>query len=152
MAFILPTDIIGIEIKSDKDVLTRLERQSEEFSRALPEWWIATGAKHERIVRDSGYWHAGQATVADGKVEIRSKPIRDEFVIPQMLKILWAAEAAMICERMRVWPGARQHRAKLSKMLPMLARLLTGNEIIREVCTELRARPAFGAMSDPPMR
>jgi hypothetical protein len=35
--------------------------------------------------------------------------------------------------------------------LPMLVRLLTGNEIMREVCTELRQRPAFGWKSDQPI-
>jgi hypothetical protein len=34
----------------------------------------------------------------------------------------------------------------------LLARLLTGNEIIREVCTELRARALVGLRSDPPTR
>ncbi len=61
--------------------------------------------------------------------------------------------AAEIAERTGVIPGCmRSAQMTAPKIKKMLARLLTGNEILEQVCTELRSRPLVGVHSDPPLR
>jgi hypothetical protein len=157
MVFVGAKDLVGIEIKSSRDRLDRLDGQIEEYSRWLPEVWIAVAAKWENhgslqhgrcnliIVDDSAQ--------ASGVVEHRQglRPYRDELVCSRMLGLLWREEAARIAQRTGVIPGTSPTKDPRHKILPMLARLLTGNEIMREVCAELRQRSAFGWQSDEPM-
>jgi hypothetical protein len=156
MAFVRANDLIGVEIKSSRDSLDRLDRQIGTFARRIPEVWIAVAPRWEKKLRarrsGEGYRRAGTLIVADGRVREARAAERDELVIMQMLDWLWQSEAARIAQRTEVIPGVTPTRAPLRKIRPMLARLLTGNEIIREVCTELRARPAFGMQSDRPVR
>lgn len=154
--FVRPADLIGVEIKASTDTLARLVGQAGAYNNWFPEWWLAVAPcweipiKHPEFARP--LWRAGVLVVdaVAAAFEQKSMAVRDELVIMRTLEWLWAAEAAAIAERTDVWPGARRYRAKRSKLQPMLARLLTGNEIMREVCRELRSRP--GAVgSDPPM-
>ena len=43
-------------------------------------------------------------------------------------------------------------REPVWKVKRMLARMLSGHEIVKQVCIELRARPLVGLGSDTPMR
>ncbi len=157
MAFVGTKDLVGIEIKSSRDKLDRLEGQIEEYSRWLPEVWIAVAAKWE----NHGSLQCGRcnliivddSALASGVVEYRQglRPYRDELVCSRMLGLLWREEAARIAQRTGVIPGTSLTKDPRHRILPMLARLLTGNEIMREVCAELRQRPAFGRQSDEPM-
>jgi len=61
-----------------------------------------------------------------------------------LLGVLYQDEAARIAQRTGVIPGTSPTRQPRERILPMLARLLTGNEIMREVCMEPRQRPALG--------
>jgi hypothetical protein len=157
MAFVGIKDIAGIEIKSSRDRLDRLEEQIEEYRRWLPEIWVAVATRwqHHEAVRSA----RGNLIVVDDRpgdscaaIELRPgrRPYRDELVCSRMLGLLWREEAARIAQRTGVIPGTSPTRDPRHKILPLLARLLTGNEIMREVCTELRQRPAFGRQSDRP--
>jgi len=64
-----------------------------------------------------------------------------------MLRLLWADEARAIAARMRV---SYHPRSPLYTLIPALARALTGDEIVKEVCRELRAREAFPIAPDHP--
>jgi hypothetical protein len=155
MAFVLPKDLIGVEIKSSRDTLARLDRQIRAFTRCLPEVWIAIAPKWQPKLKETqrrdGYRDAGWLIVDGGNVTEDRQPRRDELVIMQLLWWLWQAEAARIAQRTDVIPGRQPTRAPVHKIRPMLARLLTGNEILREVCAELRERPGFGYRSDRPI-
>lgn len=154
--FVRPADLIGVELKASTDTLARLEGQARAYNNWFPEWWLAIAPRWEIPIKHRDLsrplWRAG-VLVADAEAcdfKQKSMAVRDELVIMRTLEWLWASEAAAIAERTDVWPGARRYRAKRAKLQPMLARLLTGNEIMREVCRELRSRP--GAVgSDPPM-
>lgn len=155
MAFVLVKDVIGVEIKSSRDTLARLRDQVHEFEFYFPEVWVAYapkwgGAAELRRVRNQLRvdHETGSASSADGD----RRPHRDELVCSRMLDLLWRDEAARIAQRTGVIPGLTPTSAKRGMIMPMLARLLTGNEIMREVCIELRARPAFGLASDAPTR
>lgn len=149
MAFICPTDLIGVEIKSSVDTLDRIENQYRTFWTHLPEVWIALAPKWDErrtklVAKGQSYHHfRNEFTVTPDRVEVpkwMDKGYRDELCTSRMLELLWADEARAIAQRKQVWPGAIGAKVPRTKTLPMLARLLTGNEIVSEVCRELRAR------------
>jgi hypothetical protein len=158
MAFVGVKDIIGVEIKSSRDRLDRLEGQIEEYRRWLPEVWVAVATKwrgHDALLfgrRNLIVVDDTARGVPDMIEERRGRrPYRDELVCSRMLGLLRREEAARIAQRTGVIPGNSPTRDPRHKTLPKLARLLTGNEIMREVCAELRQRQAFGWHSDRPM-
>lgn len=149
-------NLIAIEIKSSSDTLARLGDQVKEYGRYIPEVWAAVAPKWQdhaalRYIRRN-------LLIVDVKardvVEYRQglKPYRDELVYSRLIEILWREEAARIAQRTDVIPGTTPCGDPAHKIKPMLARLLTGNEIMREICTELRARPSVGGGSDGAIR
>lgn len=159
VVFVTVNNVVGIEIKSSVDSLDRLAAQVAEFERYMPEVWIAVAprwlpeverlyAVHNKMVATI----AGVETVGTYRSRIGGegkRPHRDELSIMRLLELLWADEGVRIAERTGVVPGARHTQIKYDRLKPLLARLLTGNEILKEVCRELRARPITGAGSDP---
>jgi len=149
MAFVGVKDIIGVEIKSSRDRLDRLEDQVEEYRRWLPEVWVAVATKwrdHDAL----GLRRLNLIVLDDAPRRVPAiiehrrgrRAYRDELVCSRMLGLLWQEEAARIAQRTAIIPGTSPTRDPRHKILPLLARLLTGNEIMREVCAELRHRPA----------
>lgn len=149
IAFIRPRDLIGIEIKSSKDVLTRAEKQVRVFGMHFPEFWVAIAPKwkdhpdkpycyNEIVVDESG---------VDRGVYGGWRPQRNGQCYSTMLGLVWADEARAIAGRKGCLSNKRQ---SLASLLPELALRLTGGEILEEVCRELRSRPTkFKA--DPPV-
>lgn len=150
MAFVGPEYLVGIEIKSSRDTLDRLHDQHRVFSAMLPltiyalapiwrdqaEVWPQIFVEGGAIYNDGIHWY---------KV--------DRSVTAQMLHLLWAAELRNVAARTLISHGSRSPR---QTMIGDLARALTGDEIVREVCRELRARDAFPRCdghppSDPPI-
>lgn len=139
IAFIRPKDLIGVEIKSSKDVLTRLEKQVRIFHNHFPEFWVAIAAKwkdapgkpyihNEIVVGENGVVHSGWHV----------RPRRNGQCYSTMLNLIWADEARAIAARKGCLSNKRQ---SLTSLLPELALRLTGSEILEEVCRELRSRP-----------
>lgn len=147
IAFIRPNDLIGIEIKSSKDVLTRLEKQVRVFNDTIPEFWVAIAEKWKDHP-DKPYYYNELVLGAEGI--IRSpyyyKPHRNKLVYDAMLRLLWAEEARAIASRKGCLSGKR---TPLHTILPELALRLTGAEILEEVCRELRGRPTKFKADDP---
>lgn len=155
LAFVCERDVIGMEIKSATDTLKRLPMQMLEYGRYCPEVWICVAPKwqdHDEVK----YADVNKVVVAsDSSVtEYRKgcKPYRDELVCSRLLELLWYSEACSIAVRTDVIPFRVQKQIRRSHVLKLLSRLLTGNEIIAEVCRELRARPLVGAGSDASIR
>lgn len=156
--FVRPMDLIGVEIKAGSDTLSRLEGQARAYNNWFPEWWLAIAPRWSEAIKAEGLrrqlHRAGVITIdSAGTLTQPEMARRDELVIMRTLEWLWAGECRLIAERTDVWPGARRYKTPRGKLQPMLARLLTGNEIMREVCRELRARPLglVGGGSDPPV-
>lgn len=164
LVFVDQRDVFGVEIKSSRDRLDRLEAQMLEYSRFLPEVWIAFAPKWREAIGEMYGLRANMLVVKDGSAteairyqrkigDVGRRPWRDELSIMRLLELLWRNEAARIAERTGVIPGClRSGQMTAPKIKKMLARLLTGNEILEEVCRELRERPLVGQRSDPPMR
>jgi hypothetical protein len=128
----------------------------KEYSRYVPEVWAAVAPKwrdHDEVI------HRGNLLVVptDRPAFVQrpapgQKPYRDELVCSRLLELLWYEEAARIAVRTDVIPHRVPKQITRPKVLKLLARLLTGNEIIENVCRELRGRPWVGHRSDGPMR
>jgi hypothetical protein len=154
IAFIGERDLIGFELKSSLDRLDRLREQMKEFRRYLPECWVAAAPKWEnapRLKRQPNVVLVGAGEVREVDKWPGWRPYRDELVCSRLLELLWRDEAARIAHRTDVIPSAHHSQLKMGHIKKMLARLLTGNEIIAEVCRELRSRPLVGIGSDPPV-
>lgn len=150
MAFIEPTNIVGVEIKSSRDTLDRFENQMRVFSAHIP---LVIAAVAPKWLDEHNWFIAAErcpnwVICAGGRVESGgyiAEPRRE--ITAQMLALLWADEARAIAAR----AGIRLERqTPLYKVVPMLARALTGDEIVRETCRELRARDAFPRRADHP--
>jgi hypothetical protein len=149
LAFITPTNLIGIEIKSSKDTLDRLDKQIEVFCDHLPvvyvahhqKWTdkIAHGSRLEVFLNDDG-------PVKSGVYEHGWKPDRINWrVYTRLLDILWADELRAIGNR-HLFGFTK--KSTMGHMLPVLAAKLTGEQILHEACHELRGRPTFNLASD----
>ncbi len=100
-------------------------------------------------------WLPGLIWTERGAIVESPKPARDDRDDPccsRLLDLLWRDEAAAIAVRTGVIPGRVPKQFNRSKVLSMLARLLTGHEVVKEVCLELRARQLVGMGSGPPLR
>ena len=159
MVFVGRDDIVGVEIKGPRDSLSdgRLAGQLREFSFYLPEVWLAVapqwrkhadvrGRRNVLLPTEDGIVIAGEKT--DGKF----RPERDEFFCSRLIELLWVEEAARIAQRTDVIPGVTLTREPTWKVKRLLARMLSGHEIVKQVCIELRARPLVGRGSDRAMR
>ena len=159
MVFVGTADIVGVEIKGPRDSLSdgRLGEQLREFNFYLPEVWLAVAPrwqKHRDVKRRQNLLlttETGMQVVKD-KGNGKFKPERDEFFCSRLIELLWVDEAARIAQRTDVIPGVTLTREPVWKVKRMLARMLSGHEIVKQVCIELRARPLVGLGSDRPMR
>ena len=159
MVFVCKDDIVGVEIKGPRDSLSdgRLAHQLREFNFYLPEVWLAIAPrwrKHADVRRQRNLLlpsEEGLAIVKD-KGDGKFRPERDEFFCSRLIELLWVDEAARIAQRTDVIPGVTLTREPTWKVKRMLARMLSGHEIVKQVCIELRARPLVGLGSDRAMR
>ena len=159
MVFVCRDDIVGVEIKGPKDSLSngRLGEQLREFNFYLPEVWLAVAPrwlKHTDVKRRRNLLlptESGIEVVKD-KGDGKFRPERDEYFCSRLIELLWVEEAARIAQRTDVIPGVTLTREPVWKVKRMLARMLSGHEIVKQVCLELRARPLVGLGSDRPMR
>ena len=159
LVFVYKTDIVGVEIKGPRDSLSdgRLQKQMREYNFWIPEVWLAVDSKwtdHEHVKR---YEYFGNLLVStDGDITPRNytpkKPRRDEMCCSRLLDLLWNEEVRNIGNRYRLLSTAQRINNKNAlRVKGMLARMLTGHEIMKETCTELRSRPLTGIASDAPI-
>jgi hypothetical protein len=159
MVFVGRDDIVGVEIKGPRDSLSdgRLPNQLREFNFYLPEVWLAVAPrwlKHRHVRRQRNLLLPMESgiEVAKDKGDGKFRPERDEFFCSRLIELLWVEEAARIAQRTDVIPGVTPTREPTWKVKRMLARMLSGHEIVKQVCIELRARPLVGLGSDRAMR
>lgn len=138
MAFVCRDHLVGVEIKGPRDTLERVDKQIETFTAGLPEVWLAIDEKW----RGQGKvpWTCGRLWCAGGKVagvDGLWRPVRLEVTVP-LLNLLWRDELHAVAVRRGL--SAPKSRDPIGKLTPLLARKLTGDEIVTEVCRQLRAR------------
>jgi len=159
MVFVGRDDIVGVEIKGPRDSLSdgRLAEQLREFNFYLPEVWLAVAPrwlKHAHVRHQQNLLLPTERDIeiVKDKGDGKFRPERDEFFCSRLIELLWVQEAARIAQRTDVIPGLALTREPTWKVKRMLARMLSGHEIVKQVCIELRARPLVGRGSDRAMR
>lgn len=162
IAFINDSHLAVVEIKSSADTLARLEKQIRTFRRHCPEVWLAIAPRwadkdFTALMDATGYAQCHRITV-----DARSGALDqgythrsiDYTVTAPMLDLLWRDELLRVCKRTRCFMG---NKGTMREFVDLLSRKMTGDEIVREVCRELRARHegrigiAF-AKADAPIR
>lgn len=156
MAAIGADTVVGVEIKSSRDTLDRLDGQMRRFKTVLPLTVLAVSPKWHDAARGYGHVITVDPTGVDRRLhgtEYLSIRSIDRTVTVPVLWLLWAPELRNITARLRL---SGNPRATMRQSIELLARRATGDEILREACRELRARDAFPKSSghpesDPPI-
>ena len=154
--FVMASDLVGVEIKGPKDSTDRLAAQLTEYRYWLPLVYAALDVKFKDKTKGvwipNLLWIDGQVVTDEHAKYSKWKPHRDDLCCSRLLDLLWRDEAAAVAVRTGVIPGRVPKQFNRGKILSMLARLLTGHDIVKQVCRELRARQLVGMGSDLPMR
>jgi len=106
VVMVLPDQLIGIEIKSDADTYTRLERQVPDYDRVFDGNVIVVGSTHAQHVMEHvpEYWGIISIEEMPGQEEVDFYILREMQQNPkrnpkEKLRFLWRPELAHIQER-----------------------------------------------------
>lgn len=159
LVFVGESDIAGVEVKGPRDSLGggRLPAQIREFWFYLPELWLAVAPKwkdHDEVRHAKAnlltVGHLGDIEELPPRPK-RKDALRDDLCCSRLIELLWVEETMRIAYRTQVVPGSPTRSLPVKSVKAMLARLLPGHEIMKQVCMELRSRPLVGMASDAPM-
>jgi hypothetical protein len=156
--------IAAVEIKGDYDKTTRLLHQVGMYQLCVPEVWIVT-AKQDHgddaelirwlipsigVITGTGFkntWH--RDLEEECVLTVIHEPVPRQPVPRQMLEMMWAQELANIVSRTRLMSFTASKIPARAKSIAAVLEALSYQEILTEVCTELRARQALWR-ADPP--
>lgn len=135
IAAVTESRIVLIEIKSEKDVLTRLERQIGQARQVADGVLVVTTEKHIDKVREVAGWL--NSCLEDEIVETIERYVMRQILsastnAPARLDMLWAQELRAI-----TGSGKKSNR---TRDIVSAADGFTGAEVRRQVCAALRAR------------
>lgn len=147
LGVVLPDYLLLIEIKSEKDVLTRLEAQFTAFARCAHEVLIVA---HEKHFNEDGLkgqpwmgwshkehlWRYPEPEAGDYRWRFNRYRRHLQPHSAAMLNMLWSEELANVCALHGIARHTRQW-----EMCRDLQLMLTGDELRKAVCRQLRARP-----------
>lgn len=159
LAAIQPERVTLVEIKSRKDTLKRLEEQVRQFTRAAHEvvviadekWFDTTpyNSGVPRFVPSEALQQTGANITIWAYPEDETRPNYSGWSIPRwwgsfaephaarLLEICWKDELLAECQRHRIPAGSRTN---MPTIIRDMALLMTGREIARAVCRQLRMR------------
>jgi len=155
LAAVTPQRILLVEVKSEKEVLTRLERQLSEARTVADGVFVVVAEKHLDKAREIAGWIEACAEDRFGTEIAGSYAARRIMEglchAPARLEMLWASE-------LRAVAGCGD-RATRSFCIRHASEYLTGSEVRRRVCDALRARnfpradaPIFSDLFPQPTR
>lgn len=145
LAAVMPDRLIVVEVKSERDVLTRLKRQAEQAREVADGFSVILPEKHWRKA-----WEENHVSILEAGQEdaFRLHLQRDQrrayqatCNAPARLAMLWAEELRIVAES-----GSKATR---DYSIRHGSDSLTGAEVRRRVCAALRARDFPRA--DPPV-
>lgn len=145
--------LVGIEIKSDADTLSRLDGQVDCYSAVFDRAVLVTTTRHSREALRSvpDWWGVVEASQGSrGAVRFRtlrrarSNPAVDPYAVAQLL---WRDEAASILEGL----GAPSNvlRQRRSVLYEELVTRLDRRELRRQVRETLKSRPSWREFERP---
>jgi len=177
LAAITDTEIISVEIKSSRDVVDRLEAQIRAFlpisARVIvalaPKWNEKLPLREEKHANHISYIQ--ELTEAQNVIRrIGDSSIETWTVDAERQKVQvtdgafrrnghpWTARMLDILHVVEVVEIAIAHRLSVAKrpvhadLVALCCGSMTGRQVTAAVCRALRAREAFGASSDPPIK
>lgn len=103
IVMVLPEKIAGIEIKSDADTYTRLDRQVRDYDRYFDRNYVVIGSTHALHVAEHipEYWGIISVEWLDDKVDfyvVREAEDNPKMDMKRKIQILWRPELAHIQE------------------------------------------------------
>lgn len=139
-------ELVGYELKSDKDTLARLPQQALLYSRLFDRVHLVVGSKHSREARKliPKWWGVHVATSVGSKVHLykardaQLNPKHDPLIVAQTL---WRDEAMEILERRGLASGWRSKTAV--QVHGRLAESLCLEDLRLEVRTALKRRQGW---------
>lgn len=144
VAAVTETRLVVVEIKSERDVLKRLERQVMQAKRVADLVVAVVADKHfEKAKEIAGYFLTiVEADVADLVGGYRMRHLLEATCnSPARLDMLWASELRIV--------AGTEKKATRSFSIRKASDNLTGSEVRRRVCAALRAR--HFPRADPPI-
>lgn len=130
LAAVTPDRLICVEVKSERDVLTRLPDQVEAMKRVSDAWCVVTAFKHMDPCRKiAGWLHVAEEDALD-RLHLWRDAMAGTCNAPARLEMLWADELRWVA-RIK---GARW------ACITAASDSMAGAEVRRAVCAQLRAR------------
>lgn len=137
LAAVTPDRLIVVEIKSERDVLNRLERQLIEARAVADGVAVIVAEKHlkkaQEIAGYCGCWGEDSIEFQSHYSYFERGLLSATTNAPARLAMLWAEELRMVADS----PA----KANRTYSIAQAADHLTGAEVRRRVCAALRARP-----------
>ena len=147
LAAVTTDRLICVEIKSERDVLTRLPAQVAAMREVADAWLVVTADKHVDKCRKIAGWTrtVSETDLEQDRYNFRRQLFRDAHVglcnAPARFRMLHAAELRAI--------SCPSKRANRTLCMTAATDSLTGSQVRRAVCTALRNRGFPRA--DPPV-
>lgn len=156
LAAVEPDRVVLFEIKSERDTLDRLENQMKAFIAAshvtvlvAHDCWFDRSRYNdgsERVVwphpfRGSEIWcypEQAPTNIGSGYRWNLPRPTLRQPAARKLLGLLWRQELIAECNRHRI---STARRPTMDVMIDDMAWLMTGQEIVKAVCRQLRTRP-----------
>jgi hypothetical protein len=157
IAAVTEAEIIGVEIKSSRDVVARLAAQLTAFkpvcakviAALAPKWneRLPMMSETQTILRDIGHCETWTVDAGAGTVTV-TDPAYAKWQpwAFQMLDMLWREELIAVATRHRCYVAGKG--VTHSKLRDACEAYMTGQEVRAAVCAALRSRSAFDKMSD----
>jgi hypothetical protein len=130
LAAVTPDRLICAEVKSERDVLTRLPEQVEAMKRVADAWCVVTTEKHlDKCRRIAGWLHAADEDNLE-RLSLWRESLSGTCNAPARLDMLWADELRWVARiKGARWP-----------CITAASDTMTGAQVRRAVCSQLRAR------------
>jgi len=145
LAAVTPSRIVLVEVKSERDVLTRLSQQVKEARRVSDLFRVVVTDKHMDKAREVAGWletvTEDDFTHSIGRSYATRQLMGTPINAPARLAMLWAYELRIVAEC-----GAKMNR---TDCIFKASEYFTGSELRRRVCAALRAR--HYPRADPPI-
>ena len=142
MVMVLPEEVWGIEIKSDADTYTRLDRQVKDYDAFFDRNVIVVGSSHGQHVAEHVPEDWGIITVEETEggldfYEVRPAGVNPKRKLAFKLSILWRPELAHIQQRYAMHAYARESKKFVQDKI---LTLVPEEELHREISEELFER------------
>lgn len=169
LAVVEPDHLVAFEIKGPHDNMMRLVHQVALYRLSVPELWLVVGRDKDGdaeliryllpsigVLRVTGLPHSNYRSLVEENGS--TVPIRIELIHPAelfrpdpecLLQLCWSAELLAIAGRTGCWQQRGSKPPAHARLVAAL-KALSVQEMVPEVCAELRARQAFWR-ADPPI-